>query len=492
MSARASETLQERAYEEWIRDQAGSFSGAGRGNLSWLLGTSYETQAEGRGRPVPASRHPRILMVLCQRPADTGSGTVARELVDRLPGIGYDVGLLYGAYDQDHPSNLLRHPPQFWRRVVFGPGSDTDLPYPIVGMSNNMPYRACAFKDLDMEGVELYCRVWHRKLAECIAAFNPDLIHVHHLWLVASIAALSAGQIPLVVSVHGTDLRRARDCPHLAHLVRPHVKTTSQLLLLSASSKDEVCALYGAERVPAAVLWNGFDERLFYPSTPNPNTLDRYQIPFRSGVRIVLFIGKFDRPKGVEWLIRAFARIRTTGPVTDVMLVIGGAGPEPEFRRYRELVERLGIEGIVRFTGQIDHSHLRDLLNSAHVLALPAYHEPFGLVLLEALACGTRIVTTDQGGPSEFVPESLRNSEDASLLIGLESLYPTELDQNRFVGELARRIADQLSKPLRQGDRVAISASVRGLSWSAYVKKLAGVYQSILGPPTASSVVDSL
>jgi len=164
----------------------------------------------------------------------------------------------------------------------------------------------------------------------------------------------------------------------------------------------------------------------------------------------------------------------------DASLVIAGTGPDADIRCYKELVRQNNLTREVSFPGQIEHIYLPDLLNAARVLVLPAFHEPFGLVLLEALACGTRVVTTNQGGPPEFIPESLRMAGRASLVSGLRSLHPAQDEERRFVEQLADSVAKQMSEPSTPKERSAISRSVQALSWSTYVKRLAQVYQSAL------------
>ena len=109
-----------------------------------------------------------------------------------------------------------------------------------------------------------------------------------------------------------------------------------------------------------------------------------------------------------------------------------GTSPEAERRRYVELARSLRVEDRVYFTGAIAYEDIGPLMNLASVFVLPSYREPFGLVLLEALACGSRIVATDQGGPAEFVPNELKVSGDAILVPGLADADPDPPDSASF------------------------------------------------------------
>jgi glycosyltransferase involved in cell wall biosynthesis len=104
------------------------------------------------------------------------------------------------------------------------------------------------------------------------------------------------------------------------------------------------------------------------------------------------------------------------------------------------------------------------------------------LVVLEALACGCRIVVTDQGGPASFIPEGLKDRGYVSIVQGLPTLKPTPSTARRFVDDLAKAIADQVGLPLNREIRREISTSVSHLTWTAYVEKLERLYREVLIP----------
>ncbi len=110
--------------------------------------------------------------------------------------------------------------------------------------------------------------------------------------------------------------------------------------------------------------------------------------------------GRLVPKKGYAALISAFARLRSEG--WDARLVIGGDGPEAA--RLRAQSAQLGVDNTVSFVGWIDN--VAAFLTDAHVFALPSHDEPFGIVVLEAMACGVPIVTTPTAGPLEILDAS--------------------------------------------------------------------------------------
>lgn len=112
---------------------------------------------------------------------------------------------------------------------------------------------------------------------------------------------------------------------------------------------------------------------------------------------IIKSAGRFVPKKGYSALLTAFARLRAQG--VDARLVIGGDGPEAS--RLKAQAAQLALADVVSFPGWIDN--VADFLRDAHLFVLPSHDEPFGIVVLEAMACGVPIVTTPTAGPLEIL-----------------------------------------------------------------------------------------
>ncbi len=159
--------------------------------------------------------------------------------------------------------------------------------------------------------------------------------------------------------------------------------------------KESYKRLYGFESGDLVVIPPGVDVRRFRPepSVPAPEI----------GVPedYIFALSRIDSNKGLDYLIRAFDRVRRTSATR---LLIGGGSQAPKTHEAEvranlaRLVDSLGLEEKVTFTGYIPDEHLDTYYRRARVFVLPSKYEPFGMTVLEAMACGTPVVATGHGG----------------------------------------------------------------------------------------------
>jgi glycosyltransferase involved in cell wall biosynthesis len=228
------------------------------------------------------------------------------------------------------------------------------------------------------------------------------------------------------------------------------------------------------------VLGNGFNSDLFKPlESPDHTIAERYGLDQEATQKMILFVGKYVEWKGIAWLLQAFANLPQQAACGST-LVVAGTGPQSEKKRYLAMANDLNIERRVRFTGEIAYEDVGSLMNVASVFVLPSYREPFGLALLEALACGCRIVAVDQGGPAVFVPDELKLAKDAILVPGLPESSPTAASAAAFVEHLSAALAEQLDKPSSYDCRCNIARAVQPWSWDTYLDRLLPIYGEIV------------
>jgi glycosyltransferase involved in cell wall biosynthesis len=427
----------------------------------------------------------RVLMLLCQKASGTGSGTVAREIAKRAAARGLNVTVLCGAATTDSPDKWFDEPRIQVSSVRFGDAAVGALPFQVVGMSNEMPYPSTRFAALSREMLAQYEDAWTAAIRAAVRDAAPDVVHVHHLWLLVRFVRRAAPDRPTLVSIHGTDLQRAVEVPQLRELVAGDAVGVDRILAPTRRTAADARALYNLDEDRISVLPNGFDEEVFVPSE-NPGRLSTGEYP-TPGRRLILFVAKFAPWKGLVYLLKALAALRSRGGHAQLWIL--GSGPPSDVAAIQQLVRALGLEQEVMLLGHRTQADVAAAMKLAHVFVLPSFEEPFGLVLLEAMASGCRSVAADHGGPAEFVPRAARERGDALLVAGLERFPPSEPDELRYIAALSRAIEDQLAAPLDLADRQRIAASVANVTWARHVDVVLGMYKELAASRAPSGSV---
>ncbi len=186
----------------------------------------------------------------------------------------------------------------------------------------------------------------------------------------------------------------------------------------------------------------------------------RQKLGISGSETILLFVGRLDPLKGVDRLITALARLKHHKRLR--LLIVGGDGRETEDSvTLQELSQTLGLENSVTFTGRVDHNDLPHYYSAADLLVLPSHTESFGLVGLEALACGTPVLSTRVGAMDRII-----SSGKTGLLV--PAADPLSLSEG----------IELFLSQLRSGllSRAAIRASVKHLSWENVAAAMAEEY----------------
>jgi glycosyltransferase involved in cell wall biosynthesis len=174
------------------------------------------------------------------------------------------------------------------------------------------------------------------------------------------------------------------------------------------------------------------EERIEVIHLPAPEPRP-YHEPPREGPATFVFLGRMIPHKGVEWLLRAAARVRS-----DVRIELAGTGNQEN--DYRTLATRMGLDGRVRFHGWLAGGAAEALLRDARALVFPSiWHEPAGLVALEAMVAGRAVIASRVGG----IPETVNDGVSGVLVEpGDEVALAREIDRLATDWELARRLGE--------------------------------------------------
>jgi glycosyltransferase involved in cell wall biosynthesis len=233
----------------------------------------------------------------------------------------------------------------------------------------------------------------------------PDVVH-SHFWM-SGYAAVRAAR-PLGIGVlhtfHALGVVKRREqgvadtSPPERAEIEPGLLHQADRIL--ATCPDEVFELLrlGGDRKKIAVVPCGVDTGLFTPDGPAAPRGPAEARPHR-----ILYVGRLVERKGIGNLITALPEV--PGPE---LLIAGGPAPgemdgDPDIERLRRLARKHRVAGRVRFLGRVEHSELPALYRSADVVACVPWYEPFGIVPVEAMACGVPVVVAAVGGLADTV-----------------------------------------------------------------------------------------
>ncbi len=201
------------------------------------------------------------------------------------------------------------------------------------------------------------------------------------------------------------------------------VKSCHRILAPTNREKDNLIRYYGVCRDKIGVVPCGVNLELFHPLEKQAT---RKQLGFDPGDFILLYVGRFEPLKGIDGLLEAISNLWRYQRLR--LVLVGGDGNEaPESQRLKQKVSNLGIEEEVFFAGRVDQRDLPPYYSSADALVISSHYESFGLVGLEALACGRPVVSTPVGAMETLINQSqtgyvISDTLPRSLAAGIQSM----------------------------------------------------------------------
>ncbi len=354
--------------------------------------------------------------------------------------------------------------------------------------------------------------VWGRLLAGSAALAASRVLHLHHLTPIHTAAAGVLPDVPVVTHLHGTELKMLDRLsngaltgvsgPHAdwwAAQMRTSARQAVATITISPYERDRAVRLLGLEPETVHCLPNGVDTERFTPRRPtlaerrahwlrwlvhDPQGWDeatgtagsvRYGegkvldafFDAESGEPrpVLLFVGRFLGFKRLPLLVRAYARARRQMTVPAPLVVWGGAPGEWETEHPHTVATREGVEGVF-FSGWRGHRDLPLGLACADCFVAPSTDEPFGLVYLEAMACGLPVIATRSGGPPSFV--NVVDGEPDGWLV------PPD-DEAALAQAMVAAVAGSAERA-RRGENAARHAR-EGHSWEHAAGRVAALYE---------------
>ncbi|NLU74118.1 D-inositol-3-phosphate glycosyltransferase [Streptomyces sp. HNM0575] len=430
----------------------------------------------GRGS-LPQQQRPRLKAGAARRPRRVAMLSVHTSPLHQ-PGTGDAGGM--NVYIVELAKQLAAHGTQveiFTRATAAALPPSVELaPGVLVRHIDAGPYEGLAKEELPAQ----LCAFTHGVM-QAWAGHRPghyDLVHSHY-WLSGHVGWLAAQRwgVPLVNAMH--TMAKVKNAA-LAEGDNPEpparvigetqiVRAADRLIANTAEEAAELVRHYEADPARTAVVHPGVNLERFRPADGRAAARARLGLP--QDALIPLFAGRIQPLKAPDVLLRAVALLVDEDPSLRRRLlvpVVGGPSgsglARPE--RLHKLAAKLGVSDVVRFRPPVGQEELADWYRAASVLVMPSYSESFGLVAVEAQACGTPVIAAAVGG----LPVAVRDGVSGFLVEGHEPAA--------YANALRNFVTDPPGAPHGPAERMGEAAAVHAaeFGWDAAAEGTLDVY----------------
>lgn len=395
---------------------------------------------------------------------DTGGMNVyVNELTSYLGRAGLHVDVYTRSQDEHVPHVL--HDLGYGNRVVHIPAGPEE-PLPKQQLSSYIPDFTRGILDFTRQRNLRY-----------------DIIHSHY-WMsgICAIALRNQWDIPVINMFHTLGLMKNRIARSESEMEgdyridgeRVVIREVNRLVAATIAERAQLEFLYQAEATKIKVIPPGVDLSRFYPiSKDEAKTV----IGIPQDDRMILFVGRIEPLKGLDTLLRALAIMRKKDfkNCCPVYLVVIGGDPDEspetmnsEMSRLFALRDDLDLGEIVIFLGKRAQDTLPYYYSAAEIVVVPSYYESFGMVALEAMACGTPVVASQVGGLAYLVQD------------GITGFVVPDGDHKALSDKLIQLSQDNDLR-VRLGDQAA--AAARSYSWEIITNQIVRLYDETVQNP---------
>ena len=395
---------------------------------------------------------------------DTGGMNVyVREVTRFLGRCGVHVDVYTRSQDEHVPHVL--HDLGYGNRVVHIPAGP-EVPLPKQELAGYLPEFA--------EGIRRFA-------AE--KGIHYDLIHSNY-WMsgIAAERLKAEWQAPIVHMFHTLGMMKNRIARSPAEMEgeyrvngeRRVLQIADRIIAATLAEQSQLHFLYQADDSKVVIIPPGVDTSRFYP-IPMEEARESIGIPLDD--RLLLFVGRIEPLKGLETLIRAIALMSEQGVQCQVPHYLAVVGGDPaasgenisdEMARLQSVRQELGMNELILFLGKRAQDSLPYYYSAADVLIMPSHYELFGMVALEAMACGTPVVASQVGGLAFLIQD------------GITGFVVPDGDPRA----LSDRLTRLLTEPgLRQTLGEQAAAYARQYAWEHIVDRLLDVYRGLVTEP---------
>jgi D-inositol-3-phosphate glycosyltransferase len=380
-----------------------------------------------------------------------GQNVYVRQVGENLAALGWHVDMFTRQADADAPT-IVEHTPNC-RTIRLAAGPQKFIPRD--ELLPHMPEFVRSFRQFSSE-----------------SGLNYPLIHTNY-WLSAWVGLQLKRDlnVQLVHTYHSLGAVKYQTMVELPAVAEQRLATekaileTATCVIATSPQEKEMFRQLVSRQGQVEVIPCGTNISNFVPI---PKIKAKQHLGWQSDDRLILYVGRFDRRKGIETLVRAFARLPEAKDLK--LVIVGGSSPDlPDGRekeRIQKLVGELGIGERTVFVGRVGHDLLPYYYSAAEVCVVPSYYEPFGLVAIEAMACGTAVIASNVGGLKYTVIP-----EETGLLVPPQN-------ESALADALTKIFGDRVwAKKLR---KQAAASVIERFSWTNVATQLSDLYRYVL------------
>ena len=403
---------------------------------------------------------------------DTGGMNVyVRDLTRQLGRMGIHVDVFTRSQDEHVPHIL--HDLGFGNRVVHVPAGP-EVPCPKKEMVGYIPEFVKGIKQFTEE-----------------KGLQYDLIHSHYWMSGLAAEALSEawGGTPIVQMFHTLGEMKNRVARSEAEQEgayrldgeRHVLARVDRVIAATLAEQAQLEWLYKADMHKVTVVPPGVDVGHFYPI---PVDEAHQFLGLSPDARMILFVGRIEPLKGLDTLIKAVACLRVKDLAEPVHLVVIGGDPEAapeemsaEMARIQKMCDDLTVGKMVAFLGKRSQDTLPYYYSAAEVVVMPSHYESFGMVALEAMACGTPVIASQVGGLAFLVQD------------GITGYHVPDGDDEALCGKLSALLGDAT---LRKNLGRNAAEYARNYAWEKIAIQIVGVYDDVIATTAQSRALQQV
>lgn len=380
------------------------------------------------GKDTVLTKKMKILNITAQKPHSTGSGTYLTELVQNWNAQGHEQAVITGIYADDRlyfPKEIKVYPIYYKSKA---------LPFPIFGMSDEMPYESMKYSDMDEKILQKFSQIFREKIELAMREMKPDVIVCHHLYLLTALVREWYPDKKIYGICHGSDLRQFLKNTLKREWIREKIGKLNGVIVLHEQQKQLVQEIFQIQQDKIYIVGVGYNQSIFWKRKEK-----------KTNKKQIVFAGKVTEKKGIFSLLHALEKLSYNENELAIKIA-GGIGTEKEFRKIRELAEKSRYP--ITFLGILNQEELAKLFSKSDVFVLPSFYEGLPLVLLEAMACGCKIVCSNLFGVKQWIAENVQGEEVE--FIKLPSMKNTDEPVEEELPQFETRLAEGIYKKLEQ------------------------------------------